>query len=190
MGVLLLLSSFVFPHSMAFGCIQKNLHCCIQLSLDICHSYRNYFLGSVLLLVLFAYSLDVQIYILYLILHSNYKIVYRNILLGVFFRMFSCCCIHHIPLCFYTYFHVLIYISPRIYIYHYFPNMGIFLFSLSIGQLLLFFVLCLAFVSVFLPIYRYLLQVLFFRILLFFYPLFLWYHLFLLSWFPYSPHFL
>merc|ERR1712033_32609 len=85
MGVLLIVSSFVFPHSMAFGCIQKNLHCCIQLSLDICHSYRNYFLGSVLLLVLFAYFLGVQIYILYLFLHSNYKIVYRNILLGVFF---------------------------------------------------------------------------------------------------------
>merc|ERR1712121_415987 len=49
-------------------------------------------------LVLFAYFLDVQIYILYLILHSNYKIVYRNILLGVFFRMSSCCCIHHFPL--------------------------------------------------------------------------------------------
>merc|ERR1712033_786 len=155
MGVLLLLSSFAFPHSMAFGCIRKNLHHCIQLSLDICHSYRNYFLGSVLLLVLFAYSLDVQIYILYLILHSNYKIVYRNILLGVFFRMSSCCCIHHIPLCFYTYFRL------QIYIFHYFPNMGIFLFSLSIGQLFLFFVLCLVFVSVFLPIYRYLLQVFF-----------------------------
>merc|ERR1712121_471515 len=103
----------------------------------------------------FSYSssllifLDVQIYILYLFLHSNYKIVYRNILLGVFFHMFSCCCIHHIPLCFYTYFRVLISIFPQIYIYHYFPTMGIFLFSLWIGRLFLFFVLCLVFVSVF-----------------------------------------
>merc|ERR1712121_365838 len=100
---------------------------------------------------------------------SNYKIVYRNILLGVFYHMFSCCCIHHFPLYFYTYFLVLVCISLQIYIYHYFPNMGIFLFSLSIGQLVLpFFVLYLVFVLVFLPIYRYLLQVLFFRILMFF----------------------
>merc|ERR1712121_600633 len=91
-------------------------------------------------LVLFAYFLDVQIYILYLILHSNYKIVYRNILLGVFFRMSSCCCIHHIPLCFYTYFRVLIYIFLQIYIFHYFPNMGIFLFRLVSYFFFLFFV--------------------------------------------------
>merc|ERR1712033_46302 len=151
--VFLLLFSFAFPYSMVFGCIRKNLHCCIQLSLDVCHSYRNYrnyFLGSVLLLILPAYFLDVQIYILYLFLHSNYKIVYRNILLGVFCHMFSCCCIHHFPLYFYTYFHVLVCISLQIYIYHYFPNMGIFLFSLSIGQLVLpFFVLCLVFLQIF-----------------------------------------
>merc|ERR1712121_569779 len=41
---------------------------------------------------------DIQIYILYLFLHRNYTIVYRNILLGVFYRMFSCCCTHHFPL--------------------------------------------------------------------------------------------
>ena len=119
--VFLLLSSFAFPYSMVFGCIRKNLHCYIQLSLDICYNYGNSFLGSVLLLVPPAYFLDVQIYSLYLFLYNNYNIVYCNRFLGVSYHMFFCCCILHFPLYFYIYFYVPFCISLQIYIYRYFP---------------------------------------------------------------------
>merc|ERR1712215_65806 len=54
-SVSLLLSSFAFPYSMVFGCIQKNLHCYIQLALDICYISGNSFLCSVVLFVFSAY---------------------------------------------------------------------------------------------------------------------------------------
>ena len=143
-SVSLLLSSFAFPYSMVFGCIQKNLHCYIQLALDICYISGNSFLCSVVLLVSSAYFLDVQIYSLHPFFDNNYNIVYCNRLLGVSFHMFLYCCILHFPLYSYIYFYVPVYISLQIYTYLYFPNMGNFLFSLSVVQLVLpFFVLCL-----------------------------------------------
>merc|ERR1711888_11553 len=133
-----LLSSFAFPYSMAFDCIQKNLHCHIHLVLDICfgNSYGSSFLCSVILLVSFAYFLDVQIYNLHLILSNSYNIAYCNILLGVSFYKSLYFCILQFPLYFYTYFYAPVYIFLRIYIYLYFPNMCNFLGFASLFWLL------------------------------------------------------
>ena len=100
-SVSLLLFSFAFPYSMVFGCIRKNLHCYIQLALDICYISGNSFLGFVVLLISPAYFLDVQIYNLYPFLDNNYNISHVSILFSpfsiIFLHLFLCSSLHIFP---------------------------------------------------------------------------------------------